>query len=258
MNSLIKRAAKALSPQKGGTGIGDGDMATTPVTSDGGSLGVVSVQQQHRSTSRESTSLNPHDAANLNTQRFNDVQQDGMHWKRRAEWLQVELDKKKGGKGRNKMGTWTTDPEDESNCEALKLYTKHSIWPNNKFLHFAGTWTQYNENVKICHPFARIVMDQVSVPDTYLGSKGDYYREVALPIVNFKLSNLRGNFATKCQDAFRGEYLLSWWSVLMGISLSLYANNSSSECVGHCWHAAIIARRRPSINSSLLHYQMPG
>ena len=135
--------------------------------------------------------------------------------------LRLQLERMQPGQsgvGKNKQAFWKTEPDDVSNMTTLKETTLKMIWPHNKFLNFTGRWTCYDA-VKP-HPFAEYVMKQVVVPASFIGSKNDYFRNVALPKIAAKLSTLRGNFVGKCGAAFKGEWsmLLCWlwlcWIVL--------------------------------------------
>lgn len=120
--------------------------------------------------------------------------------------LQLQLERRQsgqGGVGKNKQLLWATAAEDVSNVVALKESTAQMIWPQNKFLNFTGRWMQYDTDNP--HPFAAFVMKQVVIPDSFVGSTNDYFRNVALPKVGAKLSTLRGNCIGRCGKAFKGK-----------------------------------------------------
>lgn len=145
-----------------------------------------------------------------------DVYAESIEWwmnnsktnKERADELQQQLDRiplTQEGLGRNKQSIWKADPSNMSNITQLKVSTKQTIWPTNKFLKFKGNkWTVYDASDP--HPFAAHVMRQVVVPPSFRGAESDYYTNVALPTVAAKLSSLRGNFNTSCGKAFKSKF----------------------------------------------------
>lgn len=147
----------------------------------------------------------------------NDIQGDIAQWYKR-QWktckqdnarLRTLLDSRPpvssmSGRGKNKMTLFNMPHEDVSNTVQLRNLTTAFIWPTNKFLFFQGAWTVYN--AKTPHPFAKYVMDAVQLSPELEGFENDYYRDVALPIVSAKLSNLRGNMITRCGVTFNSEY----------------------------------------------------
>ena len=125
-----------------------------------------------------------------------------------VEQLQRQLDciprAREGGLGRNNQSMWKADQSNMSNINQLKVSTKQTIWPTNKFLKFHGKWRVYDASDP--HAFAAHVMRQVVVPQSFRGTESDYYTNVALPTVAAKLSSLRGNFNTSCGKAFKSKF----------------------------------------------------
>lgn len=133
----------------------------------------------------------------------NDIQGDIARWYKR-QWQACQQDnarlktildsrppaRRTRGRGKNKMTLFHLPHDDVSNSVQLRNLTTNTIWPSNKFLFFQGAWTVYN--AKKPHPFAKYVMDAVQLSPELEGFENDYYRDVALPIVSAKLSNLRG------------------------------------------------------------------
>lgn len=103
--------------------------------------------------------------------------------------------------GKNKQGRMYVSQNDASNQMALNKTTSERLWPTTKFLSFDGVWKLFD--IVNPHPFAKFVMSQVTVPDCFAGTMGEYYCKKALPMVWAKLSTLRSNFVVNCGKQFK-------------------------------------------------------
>ena len=126
-----------------------------------------------------------------------------------VDQLQMMLDRRsrtnRGGLGKNTQTHFRTATCNRTNKTALMNWVQEWLWPRYKILFFKGRWTTYEAQP---HKFAAKVMTAVRMPKAFVGHEKEYYEQFALPVVSAKLGNLRGNFVTKCGNAFKRECVL--------------------------------------------------
>lgn len=127
-----------------------------------------------------------------------------------VDQLQLMLDTRsrtnRGGLGKNTQTHYRTAACNRTNKTALMNWVQDWLWPRYKLLFFKGRWTTYE--AKKPHNFAAKVMTAVRMPKAFIGHEKEYYEQFALPVVNAKLSNMRGNYVTQCKNAFKRECVL--------------------------------------------------
>ena len=218
MSSIIGLIASPFKQTKAAHGVG---ATRTIKNADGCSsppaLPAFTVSSSMSSSSSSNGSADVDTSPGVAQPPVNDIREDIARWYKR-QWQTCQQDNARlrtlldsrppvssmSGRGKNKMTLFNMPHEDVSNTVQLRNLTTAFIWPTNKFLFFQGAWTVYN--AKTPHPFAKYVMDAVQLSPDLEGFENDYYRDVALPIVSAKLSNLRGNMITRCGVTFNSEY----------------------------------------------------
>lgn len=218
MSSIIGLIASPFKQTKAAHGVG----ATRTIKNDDGcssppALPPFTVSSSMSSSSSCNGSADVDTSPGVVQPPVNDIREDIARWYKR-QWQTCQQDNARlkkildsrptasstRGRGKNKMTLYHMPHDDVSNSVQLRNLTTNTIWPSNKFLFFQGAWTVYD--AKKPHPFAKYVMDAVQLSPELEGFENDYYRDVALPIVSAKLSNLRGNMITRCGVTFNSEY----------------------------------------------------